>query len=388
MTINIKIGLIIAILLFSIGLVSASTTVNLNPTDDTYSYFKYPNNNYGNSAWLVANENNTATAHTYLHFAIETVNITSSDVLEANIWVYGNYDDSYTFIYGGCYADGSYGETPTNNHCQLTARELSAAFNEHTLTWNNAPASGSIIGTSDEIRTHWVAIPVTQTIKDWYDTPADNYGFNISITSDYLQSMQAEMYSKEVYAGEEAFRPYLQITYGEPGYTTSDKLVYYYGDEAVFSSYSVYPSYLTIYAPKYNDTTVIVYDGIVQAADTNFTSYLYIHDTAPTGKYHFIHRGFDTPSTTTWVSSGYFNVIGERLVSTTHIEGDNNSLLAVGNELSVELLGDTDTDNSGDFSSSEIASRFSGIFLIVIACIILSIVAAVYWKFKGKKEGE
>jgi hypothetical protein len=230
---------------------------------------------------------------------------------------------------------------------------------------------------------------VKSTVQGWIDGTNPNYGFMVDINSDYPEDMEANMYSKEVYAGEEAYRPYLEITYSNSssdiGYTTTDRLVYYYGDEAVITSYSgLYSSYITIYAPD----SVIVYDGLEYPADTVFKSYLYFHDTAPVGKYHIIHRGFELDGGTTWVSSVYFNVIGNRTTLNIIPEADTNSLLGVSNSLSEGLLGKTDTDNSGDFSSGEIGSKFSSMFGIIIACVLLCFVAAIGWKIKGKKGKE
>jgi hypothetical protein len=81
----------------------------------------------------------------------------------------------------------------------------SAAWLESTVTWNNAPAYGSSIGTNSGETTgcDWLVFDVSSAVQGWVDGPP-NYGFRVGVASKGMRS------SDHSIAAE---RPILRINY-------------------------------------------------------------------------------------------------------------------------------------------------------------------------------
>ena len=91
----------------------------------------------------------------------------------------------------------------------------SAAWDEATVTWNNAPAYGASIGTNsgETGGCNQLVFDVTGAVQDWASGTSTNYGFRV--TGPAGVTVQKYIYSSEW--GTAAERPILRINYALAG---------------------------------------------------------------------------------------------------------------------------------------------------------------------------
>ena len=121
-----------------------------------------------------------------------------------------------TNVYPGTTTDGVY-----------EVHKLNRAFDETTATWNKANSStnwttpggdydpateNTVTGVTND--PEWQGWTVTNTVKSWLATPANNFGFLVRLRDEAVSNQRAILLSSE--GAEPMLRPTLKVTYVEP----------------------------------------------------------------------------------------------------------------------------------------------------------------------------
>ncbi|MBW2964234.1 DNRLRE domain-containing protein, partial [Candidatus Woesearchaeota archaeon] len=160
---------------------------------DTFVNQNAPNQNYGDSEFLVAAELSGNYAGSLLYFNLS--NITGADVSNAVLRLY-------------------YYEAPNNpaNAINISVRRIQDVWDEATVTWNNKPASGSYEWAANTLTDNygWIEWNITDLVQSWANGTWANRG--IALTPDTVPAQtQKRFYSSD--STNAAYRPQLMLNY-------------------------------------------------------------------------------------------------------------------------------------------------------------------------------
>jgi hypothetical protein len=111
-------------------------------------------------------------------------------------------------------------EVMENTNCSFNENAIEAnlnlaAWDEATVTWNNAPGYGPSLGTNsgETGGCDWLVFDVTGPVQDWVDGTSTNYGFRLTGpgAGDVIKFVNASEW------GTAADRPILRINYALAG---------------------------------------------------------------------------------------------------------------------------------------------------------------------------
>ncbi|NOZ06589.1 MAG: DNRLRE domain-containing protein [Chloroflexi bacterium] len=105
------------------------------------------------------------------------------------------------------YVSGTSGTMPRN----ISARQVTSAWDEYTVTWNTQPGTSGTSTTASVSGTGTVTWDVTSMVRDWYDGTAANHGIMLSGPSTPLLPYQIAFSPREYSLPSE--KPQLTITY-------------------------------------------------------------------------------------------------------------------------------------------------------------------------------
>lgn len=161
----------------------------------------YPDTNYGTLVDLTTNWEDAN--HGLLEFDLSGIPA-GSEITKATLEI---------LEYLNCYIN----ENSIELHINLEA------WNETTVTWNNAPIYGLSLGTNtgESSGCEWLIFEVTAVVQQWVDGTSMNYGFRITGLSD--ENVIKYTRSSDWTTAEQ--RPILRIDYRPPGGTASSLLL-------------------------------------------------------------------------------------------------------------------------------------------------------------------
>lgn len=164
---------------------------------DAYIEARFPDTNYGLFVDLTTNWGETN--HGLIEFDLSGIPA-GSEITEATLEV---------LEYLNCQFYQNSIELHTN----------SGAWNEITVTWNNAPDYGPSLGTNtgEGSACEWLIFDVTAIVQQWVDGTSPNYGFRITGPSE--GNVYKYTRSSDWTAAEQ--RPILRIDYRPKGGTAS-----------------------------------------------------------------------------------------------------------------------------------------------------------------------
>ncbi len=205
--------IIIGCFIGSIGLptfltdtVKANGVVNLPPIDDSYTYMRYPDNNYGSDMDTHVRNRYGASSHSYywekntlVNFDLSMISeVTTIDSAEVKMFYIGYHDND-----------------PAGR--DLTIYKITSAWNEDSVNWNtmpswsDAPSSYATVPSSLGV---WMSWDVTEDVQDYLDGTSPLYGWQIMDEErwgDY--NIPVTRFRTKEYTNS-YFHPYLEVTLG------------------------------------------------------------------------------------------------------------------------------------------------------------------------------
>jgi predicted Rdx family selenoprotein len=164
----------------------------LYPTDDAEVRQQFPNTNYGSLTYLDSRDHSTTYDYlSYMKWDVSQIPA-GATITAATLYL--------TVYFLG--VDGSGVGVTSNVHF------AAADWEEDTLTYNNKPAIGDLIGTIDMTAAGEVTLDLTDEVEDWWDGSAENYGIRL-FPNATVDNARSAWYSKESPVG----RPYIKILY-------------------------------------------------------------------------------------------------------------------------------------------------------------------------------
>lgn len=177
-------------------------TTNIQPDasagKDAYTDSGNPTTNYGTATMLKTGYNGSYVFKSFVQFDLSSI---TTEILEANLYLY--FYDSNNAVAG-----------------TVNLHQVTATWDEATITHNNKPAYGSTI-VSASIPAHdydWYSWDISDLTENWRDGDVSNYG--VAFESDDISDTYYYFYSSD-YTGDTTKRPYLEIVYRQPAPTIS-----------------------------------------------------------------------------------------------------------------------------------------------------------------------
>jgi hypothetical protein len=189
------VGLVFAVALFflAIGSADAQSTLVLQPDGaagkDSCVTATIPDTNFGTNPEVVINY--AGPNHGMIEFDLSAIP-PGATILTATLEILENTNCGF-------------------NENLIELRLNDAAWDEATVTWNNAPTYGPSLGTNsgETGGCDWIIWDVTGAVTDWYDGTSTNYGFRI--VGPGGGNVIKYMWSSDF--GTAASRPILRVTY-------------------------------------------------------------------------------------------------------------------------------------------------------------------------------
>ncbi len=103
---------------------------------------------------------------------------------------------------------------------QVDAHMLTGSWSLTGVTWNNQPSYDSVVSDYNIFKngtaTKWRTFNVTKMVKEWYDTPANNFGILLKSSTEVadknINGVKAKLYSEKYNSVQNAY-PSLTLTY-------------------------------------------------------------------------------------------------------------------------------------------------------------------------------
>lgn len=168
-------------------------TIQIYPSDNTEVKQDFPNSNFSTSTYLESRDEPVASYDymSFMKFALNQIP-TGATVTSAKL-------NLYVYFLG---VNNSNAGVTSNVHL------ASSNWSESTLTWNNKPSAGDLIGTINMTSIGWKTLDITSTLNSWRNGTIDNYGLRFFPTSAQADRNSAWYSSRSV-----TNKPYIEVTY-------------------------------------------------------------------------------------------------------------------------------------------------------------------------------